>query len=186
MLKSCARAYHEAQQHGAHIVYDCIGVGASAGAKFNELNKAHPNNRVTHDGFNAGAQVLKPDAIYAQTKIKNKDFFSNIKAQMWWQVADRFLLTHQVVESIKKGTPPPKFKIEELISIDSSIPNLDKLRMELCVPRRDFDANGRVKVESKKDLKKREVPSPNLADAFIMAYSPIRRGLNINASNVRA
>jgi hypothetical protein len=78
---------------------------------------------------------------------------------------------------------PPTFKIEDLISIDSQITHLEKLKMELSIPLRDFDTNGRVKVESKSDLKKREVPSPNLADAFIMAYAPIRRGLNINAEN---
>lgn len=184
ILKSCTRAYHAAQMSGAHIIYDSIGVGASAGAKFNELNKSHPNNRVTHDGFNAGSSVLRPDAIY-EAKTKNKDFFSNIKAQMWWLVADRFRLTFQVVQAIKNGTPPPKFKIEDLISIDSGIKHLEKLKMELSIPLRDFDNNGRVKVESKKDLKKREVPSPNLADAFIMAYAPIRRGLNISPDALR-
>lgn len=185
ILKSCARAYHAAQQHGAHIIYDSIGVGASAGAKFNELNLANPNNRLTHAGFNAGGKVLRPDAFYGESKVRNRDFFSNIKAQMWWSVADRFMLTHQVVEAIKNGTQPPKFKIEDLISIDSGIKHLEKLKMELSIPLRDFDNNGRVKVESKQDLKKREVPSPNLADAFIMAYSPIRKGLNINADNLR-
>lgn len=185
LLKSCTRAYHEAQMAGAHAIYDSIGVGAGCGSKFNELNKEHPNNRVTHDGFNAGGSVLRPDANYGKTKIKNKDFFANIKAQMWWDVADRFLLTHMVVESMKSGTPPPKFKIEDLISIDSTIKHLSKLKMELCTPLRDFDNNGRVKVESKKDMKKREVASPNLGDAFIMAYAPIRRGLNINAGNLR-
>lgn len=185
LYKSCTRAYHEAQTIGAHVIYDSIGVGAGCGSTFNELNKSHPNNRVTHDGFNAGAQVLRPDARYGQTKISNKDFFANIKAQMWWDVADRFLTTHLVVESIKNGTTPPKFKIDELISIDSTIKHLSKLKMELCTPLRDFDQNGRVKVESKKDMKKREVASPNLGDAFIMAYAPIRRGLNISPDALR-
>lgn len=185
LLKSCTRAYHAAQQAGAHIVYDSIGVGASAGGKFNELNDANKNNKLTHAGFNAGGKVLRPDAIYGDTKIKNKDFFANIKAQMWWQVADRFRLTHQVVEAIKNGTKPPTFKADELISISSDIKHLEQLKMELSIPLRDFDNNGRVKVESKKDLKKREVPSPNLADAFIMAYAPIRRGLNIDPGILR-
>lgn len=185
ILKSCARAFHSAQKHGAQIVYDSIGVGASAGSKFNELNAAHPNNKVIHAGFNAGGKVLRPDSYYGESKVKNKDFFSNIKAQMWWGVADRFLLTYQVVEAIKNGTTPPKFKIDDLISISSEIKHLEQLKMELSIPLRDFDNNGRVKVESKKDLKKREVPSPNLADAFIMAYSPIRKGLNINPDNLR-
>ena len=129
--------------------------------------------------------MLRPDAIYSDTKIKNKDFFSNLKAQAWWQVADRFRLTHQVVQALKDGKEPPPHRADELISIDSSIKHLDKLKMELSIPLRDFDNNGRVKVESKKDLKKREVPSPNLADAFIMAYAPIRKGLKINPENVR-
>lgn len=185
LLKSCTRAYHTAQQASAHIVYDSIGVGASAGGKFNELNDANKNNKLTHAGFNAGGKVLRPDAIYGDTKIKNKDFFANIKAQMWWQVADRFRLTHQVIEAIKNGTKPPTFKADELISISSDLKHLEQLKMELSIPLRDFDNNGRVKVESKKDLKKREVPSPNLADAFIMAYAPIRRGLNIDPGILR-
>ena len=185
ILKSCTKAHHAARLLGAHLVYDSIGVGASAGGKFNELNAANPSNKVTHAGFNAGGKVLRPDAVYGDTKIKNKDFFANIKAQMWWQVADRFRLTHLVVQALKDGKQTPKFKADELISISSDIKHLEQLKIELSIPLRDFDNNGRVKVESKKDLKKREVPSPNLADAFIMAYAPIRRGLNINADNLR-
>ena len=185
ILKSCTRAYHTAQQYQAHIVYDCIGVGASAGGKFNELNAANPDNKLTHAGFNAGGKVMRPDTLYGDTRIKNKDFFANLKAQAWWQVADRFLLTHQVVQAIKNGTTPPPYTPDQLISIDSSIKHLEKLKMELSIPLRDFDSNGRVKVESKSDLRKREVPSPNLADAFIMAYAPIRRGLKLNPDILR-
>ena len=47
----------------------------------------------------------------------------------------------------------------------------------LATPRRQFDENGRVKVESKKDLAKPNRPggprpSPNIADAMIMCYAP--------------
>ncbi len=66
------------------------------------------------------------------------------------------------------------------------MPNLIKLKTELSTPRRDFDKNGRVKVESKADLQKasREggpVKSPNLADAFVMCFAPETTAeLNIN------
>ncbi|HAT2459180.1 TPA: PBSX family phage terminase large subunit, partial [Serratia marcescens] len=43
-----------------------------------------------------------------------------------------------------------------------------------------FDKNGRVKVETKDDLKKRDIPSPNVADAFIMAFAPIEMPLVIS------
>lgn len=169
LLKSCTRAWDKARSLGAEISYDSIGVGASSGAKFIELNRAQGAN-VSHNKFNAGGPVWKPDAIY-KTGTKNKDMFSNIKAQAWWLVADRFMNTFNAVRNGQQ------FKPDELISISSTCPFLDQLIDELATPKRDYDNNGKVKVESKKDLAnpKREggaVPSPNLADALIMAFAP--------------
>ena len=56
-----------------------------------------------------------------------------------------------------------------MIFIDSNMPYLNILIDELCSPLQDYDNNGRVKVESKKDLASRGIASPNIADAFIMA-----------------
>ena len=64
------------------------------------------------------------------------------------------------------------FKPEEMISISSKIKDLEKLITELSTPKKDYDATGKVKVESKKDLEEREIDSPDLADAFVMAFSP--------------
>jgi phage terminase large subunit len=110
--------------------------------------------------------VIQPDLEYGDTGIANKDFFSNLKAQAWWMIADRFRNTYNAV------TKGESFSQDELISLSSSMPMLDKLTQELSTPRRDYDNVGRVKVESKKDLAKRDVPSPNLADAFVMAFAP--------------
>jgi phage terminase large subunit len=101
--------------------------------------------------------------------ILNSDFFSNYKAQAWWNVADRFRNTY---DAIKNGT---QYDEDQLISISSDIPDIEKLFSELSTPKRDFDANGRVKVESKKDLSKRSVKSPNLADSLIMAVAPVEK-----------
>ena len=181
LLKSTTRAYHEAQKHQARINYDSIGVGASAGAQIIQLNKAAGSTKsLEFARFNAGAAVVRPDATY-EHKIKNRDFFANLKAQAWWLVADRFRLTFQVVEAIKQGIAPPPHKADDLISICSKTPHIEQIKMELCIPMRDFDKNGRVKVESKQDLAKRGVPSPNLADAAIMAFAPIAGGMKINA-----
>ena len=89
-----------------------------------------------------------------------------MKAQAWWLVADRFKNTYN---AIRNGQ---KFGDDEMLFIDSAMPNLQQLIDELATPMRDYDNAGRVKVESKKDLAKREIPSPNLADAFIMANLP--------------
>lgn len=169
LLKSCSKAYQIAESSRALLTYDCIGVGASAGGKFAEINESRSpfeTDWLQYERFNAGAGVSSPDMQYADAGILNKDFFSNAKAQAWWLIADRFRNTYN---AITKGE---QFAADQLISISSDMPNLDKLVKELSTPRRDYDATGKVKVESKKDLAKRDVSSPNLADAFVMAFSP--------------
>lgn len=178
LLKSCTKVFHQARERGASVTYDSIGVGASAGAKFGELNLAHRDMPpIAYSKFNAGGAVWRPDAVYS-VGTKNKDQFLNIKAQAWWLVADRFRNTFNAIRSGEK------FEEDELISIDSETPNLVQLIDELSTPKRDYDANGRVKVESKKDLAKREVASPNLADAFVMAFVPGAEPMRISAATL--
>lgn len=102
LLKSCQRAYQAATERSADIVYDSIGVGASAGAKFSEINedrrRENPYSRpINYQRFNAGAGVNEPDSEY--NGIPNKDFFANLKAQAWWLVADRFRNTFNAVKN---------------------------------------------------------------------------------------
>jgi len=173
LLKSCTRVWSSAREKNTSITYDAIGVGAGSGGKFNELNEANKTN-IKHKKYFAGGQPSPPDTFYADTRIKNRDFFSNIKAQSWWLVADRFKNTYNAINN------GHQFKDDELIFIDSNMPNLEKLIDELTTPKKDFDANGKVKVEGKKDLAKRGIQSPNLADAFIMAFD--KTGLSGNAT----
>jgi len=174
LLKSCTRVWNKARELQADVTYDSIGVGASAGAKFGELNEAHRDGyRVGYKKFNAGGAVFKPDAYYTP-QTKNKDMFLNIKAQAWWCVADRFRNTYNAV---RKGE---RFADDQLISLSSEMPYLDQLIDELSTPKRDYDQNGRVKVESKKDLAKRDIRSPNIADALVMRYAPGQQAMHIS------
>ncbi|MCP4620579.1 MAG: PBSX family phage terminase large subunit [Bradyrhizobium sp.] len=190
LLKSTTRVWNAAAECGSSIVYDSIGVGAGVGAKVNELNQAdeygRPRDvRIAHTAFNAGGAVHKPDSLYGGTKRTNKDMFANAKAQAWWSVADRLRNTYNAVVNGAKFDPA------DMIFIDGTIPFLSKLVDELATPKRDFDNAGKVKVESKKDLAKpnREggpVKSPNLADAFVMAFAPGRRAMVISDEALQA
>lgn len=174
LLKSCTRVYNKAIELGAEIDYDSIGVGAGAGSKFDDLNKQRDEQglagRVKYRKFIANAKAVNPDAYYVDTeheKIKNKDFFDSLKSQSWWLDADRLRNTYNAV------TKREEFDECELLSISSDMPGLEDLIDQLTIIKRDFDSTGRVKVESKKDLAKRGVESPNDADAFIMSTCPI-------------
>lgn len=179
LMKSCKRVYSKAIELAATVTYDSIGVGATCGSKFDEMNKEREAKgdagSVSYSKFVAGGAVHEPDGLYIDAEeesITNKDFFENLKAQTWWIVADRFRNTYNAVH---KGE---KFDDEELISISSDMPTLANLVTELSTPRRDFAKGGKIKVESKEDLAKREIPSPNDADAFIMAYADISDNMN--------
>ena len=168
LLKSCKRTYANAKNWQAEIIYDSIGVGAHAGSKFKEINEENPHQKkIQYCKFQAGGELINPEKEY-KAQIKNKDMFSNLKAQSWWLVADRLRNTW---DAITNGTP---YSPDDLISINSTIDGLEQLITELSTPKKDYDNRGRVKVESKKDLDAREIPSPDLADAFIMAFAPIK------------
>ena len=172
LLESCARVWSKARGYSSRITYDSIGVGAGSGAKFKELNDelegADALHKIKYNKFIAGAKVANQDGLYVDTdeeKITNKDFFENFKAQAWWVIADRFRNTYNAV------TKGYEFDESDLISISSDMPNLANLVTELSTPRRKFSKAGKVMVESKEDLAKREIKSPNDADAFIMAFA---------------
>jgi len=158
--------FNEALRLGLDTVhYDNIGVGAGAKGAIRE-EQAGLSIKVRQprfEGFTASAAVDQPEAEYAPGK-RNKDMFLNLKAQTWWLLADRFRNTYDAIN----GKP---FDPENIISLDESLPNLDQLCAELSQPRRQF-VNGKVKVESKDEMKKRGIMSPNLADALVMAFAP--------------
>ena len=169
LLKSCKRTYSNAKNWRAEITYDATGVGASAGSKFKEINEENPEETpVTYQKFQAGGAVLDGDKEYKE-QILNIDMFSNLKAQAWWLVADRLRNTWDAITNGIIYDP------DDLISISSDIDGLEQLITELSTPKKDYDKRGKVKVESKKDLEDREIESPDLADAFIMAFAPISR-----------
>lgn len=168
LLKSAGRVHALARQLGATIDYDSIGIGAFAGSHFQSLNEEEGTD-IAYFKFNAGGEVLNKERRIDANDPKaplNGDFYANLKAQSWWEVSRRFRNTFNAIEN------GHEIDEDDLISISSDCDHLDSLIDELATPRKDFDNRGKSKVESKKDLAKRDIASPNKADAFIMAYAP--------------
>lgn len=180
LLKSSTRAWNYALMRGAEINFDSIGVGAQAGPKFKELNDAR-KMAIAYHPFNAGGKIWDPDKVYMElphVKILNKDHFSNVKAQAWDEVATRFRKTYEAIEHFRETGKTNKHPHDQLVSIDVEAIDpklLEKLKMELSAPWKDVDGNGRFKVESKEDMLKRSIKSPNIADAVIMSLIKTKR-----------
>ena len=148
------------------LMWDCIGVGADVGGTL-ERNMEKLNERDSFNliPFNAGGAVVNAKEQF-DSKRTNKDFFENVKAQAWWELRKRFSNTY---DAITEGKEYPE---DEMIFLSSDMPYLEQLKAELSRPRIDYSENGKVMVESKKKMKKRKIPSPNLADALVMCFAP--------------
>lgn len=153
--QSAMRAWKQVQ--GGELFYDSIGVGAHVGST---LKAAKIDGG--YYKFNAAEGVANPNKFYAPT-ITNKSKFENLKAQAWQELADRFRNTYNAVN---KGMV---YDVNDLISINSDIKYLERLKTELSAPLKSESKRGLDMVERKADMVKRGIPSPNLADAFVMA-----------------
>lgn len=161
---AAAHAYATASREKLDsIQVDDIGVGASVPGELRRLQAEAKASGMTFEGWTASEAPDQPKREYQPGKTHG-DMFANRKAQGWGLLADRFRNTWQA----RNGLP---FDAEKLISIPAGLPLRDKLQAELSQPRRE-SVNGRMKVESKASLKKRGIPSHNLADAVVMAFSP--------------
>lgn len=159
---SCRKVYNKALEDDAIINYDSVGVGSGSGSHFKLFNK-ESKKTVKYHKFDAGAGVDKPEYIY-KDQIKNKDAFANLKAQAWYYFANLVKNTHAAVVKGKD------FDENEIISLSSDLDGLEELIKELSIPKKWENTTLKMMVEPKKELAKRGIPSPNRADAIIMAY----------------
>lgn len=74
------------------------------------------------------------------------DRYHRLRDELWWRMREAF----------ERG--------------EVSIPNDDELIGELSCIKYEHDSSGKIKVESKKDLRRRNLPSPNKADALALTY----------------
>ncbi len=143
------------------LYYDSIGVGAGFKTQINTM-KALPSwpSSLKVYPWNAGAHPLRPDSpsIPNDPKSpKNKDQYKNMKAQAWFSGRARFYKTWRAV------TYGDVYPVDELVSIDPTIPRVHELSLELSQPVRKDNGEGKTVVDKKPD----GAFSPNLADGFI-------------------
>jgi phage terminase large subunit len=155
-----ALAFDEAFAYRADvIVYDSIGVGA--GVKVGLKERIGDRATEVH-GFGA-ADSPRPGK-YKDDK-QNEDVFRNLRAQGWWLLRDRFENTYK---AITKGE---YFDPADLISLSSSIKDLDTLKAELVRQQRKRSSGSRlIQLISKDEMRAKGIKSPNMADSLMMSF----------------
>ncbi|HTV40241.1 MAG TPA: hypothetical protein VMF08_06685 [Candidatus Sulfotelmatobacter sp.] len=87
---------------------------------------------------------------------RNCEHYANVAAEMWFEAA------------------------KQIARREIILPNDDDLRAQILNRKRVPNARGKLAVESKTDMKKRGVDSPDRADAVFGAMMPVRRWQSVN------
>ena len=169
--QTARRAIDNVKERGnIELQYDCIGVGAGVKGEANNLqDEGVMPAGVRLIPWNAGDKVLNPKKNVIdgdKDSPTNEDFYTNLKAQGWWELRNRFYRTWRAVNEGAIYDP------DTLISLDSDCNNLRKLEKELC----QVTASKGARLKLLIDKTPPGTKSPNLADAVMMCYWPIKGG----------
>jgi hypothetical protein len=167
------KAFLHCDTYGARrLRYDADGIGSSVRGDARKINETrNPEFRINVEAHRGSGAVLNPLRQMVEGR-KNEDFFLNFKAQAWWWLRMCVYNTHRAV----KGQ---KYDPEKLISLDPGLPLLQKLLVELCQPTYSQNQAGKMLIDKQPE----GMPSPNLADAVMMAYAPRRGPMRIADSD---
>lgn len=166
--------------------FDTIGVGKGVLSVFTHLPKIpvtkddptpeDPNAGISIAPINVGMpatwQNRWPDGMTSRQK------FMNLKAEAWWIMREAFRCAAEhlayLTQSPDPDTPACAHRPEELVIFDpkASPSQFRELIVQISAPKRSFNSQGKIALESKKDLARRGIKSPDRAEALSLTFVP--------------
>jgi len=165
LLQSTAKVFMYCDENKyKHFTYDADGLGASVRGDSRNLNEHRSGNtKIQISAFHGSGEVINKNDKVSDSRT-NADYFANFKAQSWWHLRTLFRNTYRAVV---EGMP---YSSDKIISIPSNLKLCSKLMGELSQPTYSTNNAGKLSINKKPD----GVKSPNLADAVMMLYAPIK------------
>lgn len=173
--KSFQNVHDKSTEHGAiRMFYDAGGVGTGWKAFYNQLllQRIRPCYGAKPVIFNG--KVMYPDKIYIRSGgvlYSNNDYFSNIAAQLGWNLRLRAENTKRLLEGVQ--VDPHK-----CLFINPKIPHLQDLLAHMNQPE-VIEQSAGMRIEKQPRLPgQSKPPSPDSYDASILAFrSDVQFGL---------
>jgi len=140
--------------------YDVFGIGSGVMATLKRIPGVRAN------GVNVGQQPTQ--RVWLDNK-KSREKFVSLKAELWWLLRDALQKTYQHTAWMESGGKRGKqYPLDELISL----PDDDVLASQLSTVRWFRTPIGKIQIETKDQLAKRGVKSPDHADALVLCFAP--------------
>lgn len=152
------RARDEAQKQSVAVLnYDVVGVGAGVKGTWQSAEEALPFKANAVNWGLPASEDRWPDGK------TSKELFVNLRAELAWKLRKRFERAYEFLHEGVMHAP------EDMISI----PNYPALIADLSLELYFRTETGKIQLESKKDLQKRGVKSPDYKDALAFAFMNI-------------
>lgn len=113
------------------------------------------------------------------------EMFRNLKAEIWWLARSAFKRTHEHVlwlEGRSAEDGAKEHPISDLVAMPQGDAESDKLAAELSVVRYFKTEKGLIIIESKDQLARRGIRSPDYADAYVLTY--VEKRVRYSLANV--
>lgn len=171
--EGCDWATDHAVEFGAdHYIYDSTGLGLGLRR---QVNDNLTGKKMAIHEFNGASEVLRPNQEYQKPEAEkknpeeekaktNKQTFKNLRSQTYWNVRDRMFNTYLAIEKGAYTDP------DDMLSLSSDIPYLDKLRSELCRIPSKPNGSGLKQIMTKPEMRKLKIKSPNMGDCVMMLF----------------
>lgn len=162
-------ARHAEELKATKVAFDCIGPGEAVRAAWSVMAGDHDQagGSLPFEAIPIIGGEKPSDHVWSDGKTSVQKFV-NVRAECWWLARDRFRKTWEYrkwLANPAEGSPHP---LDQLISI----PQDDQLISELSTPLIQPTGSGKIQIESKPQMKKRGVRSPDKADSLCYSLYP--------------
>ena len=148
--------------------FDATGVGHGVGSVLKR--GSGPVRSAAVLVGNPPSDTMWPDGKTSEEK------FLNIKAESWWLCREAAKNSHEYLLFLTDPTNAEAIEHDVsdclLLPQDSEGPDAMTLNAQLSLVKWQTTVAGKIQIESKEQLKKREIASPDHADALMLTYVP--------------
>lgn len=151
------------QHNAVNLNFDADGIGEGVGSTLEaSRNELLEYERFPFTFIPMHGAASPSDRYWVGEQRTSKEKFQNARAEWWGLLRERFQKTYEHVNNIKA------YELDELISIPSN----PDLIAQISMPKRKYTSTGKLLVESKEEMKKRGIDSPDFADCIAMLFAP--------------
>lgn len=168
VINTAQFAAEQCRLHNADMLnYDVFGIGGGVMAALKRI----PGVRA--QGINVGQPAT--ERLWPDNK-RSREKFLNLKAELWWLMRDALQRTFEHVTWLETGGKHGrKHPPDELLAL----PDDDTLCGQLSSVRWHRTPAGKIQIETKDELQKRDVKSPDHADALALTFAPTAQEIKV-------